>query len=256
PESSDMTVAIPQPATEASPDESSLCTSCSMCKNFIAPTEVFESYGWAVGMCAVKGKLILTHDERREASNCELRAFGTRVFSSRDVELLPEYRDDFSSDASLREMLAAVWEIESLNPLDHPSDAPVSDEDRAAGILSWREISDDKSGNSVYLPVFSPDFFSEEERELIPKSGDPEHPEMYVDHFGGVYASAVCWSELDETPTLWGQAGTGKTELFRHLAWLMQVPFRRVSVTGSTELDDLAGKMLFSQETGTYFQYG
>jgi MoxR-like ATPase len=36
----------------------------------------------------------------------------------------------------------------------------------------------------------------------------------------------------------------------------MQVPFRRISITSSTELDDIAGQMRYSPEKGTYFQYG
>jgi MoxR-like ATPase len=68
--------------------------------------------------------------------------------------------------------------------------------------------------------------------------------------------AAIAWTELDETPALWGEAGTGKTELYRHLAYLMHLPFERISITGSTELDDLAGKMHYSPEKGTYFSYG
>jgi MoxR-like ATPase len=62
--------------------------------------------------------------------------------------------------------------------------------------------------------------------------------------------------ELDETPVFWGQPGVGKTELLRHAAWIMQMPFRRISITASTDIDDVAGKMMFSPDKGTWFQYG
>lgn len=61
--------------------------------------------------------------------------------------------------------------------------------------------------------------------------------------------------ELDETPCLIGPAGVGKTEAARHLAWMMCVPFDRISITRSSEIDDLAGKWL-SEEGETRWGNG
>jgi MoxR-like ATPase len=45
-------------------------------------------------------------------------------------------------------------------------------------------------------------------------------------------------------------SGTGKTEFFRYMAWLMRLPFERFPINNSSELDDLEGKMTFvNQET-------
>lgn len=48
---------------------------------------------------------------------------------------------------------------------------------------------------------------------------------------------------------------THNTEFYRYMSWLMQLPFERVSITRSSELDDLAGKMLF-ENNETVFQPG
>jgi MoxR-like ATPase len=95
------------------------------------------------------------------------------------------------------------------------------------------------------LPIFDPERFTEEQKELIPKTGDEEHPELYVDYAGLIYTLAVEWMELDETPALIGPAGVGKTEGLRHVAWLMQAPFRRLSFNAESDPDDIIGKWVF-----------
>lgn len=251
-------VALPDPVQREVLDDSNpaktACRSCAACTHYVRDDIVAEEYGWTIGMCSAKGKLVLTQDLTREAAGCEFRQWGPVRTSTAGVMLLPEYEDDFGAVDVFRAFTAARDEM--VDPREYETDAPVSSDDVASGIRAWRKIVDPESGNEVWLPIFRADYFPPEEQALIPQTGDDEHPELYVDHFGGVYLAAVCWSELDETPALWGQAGTGKTELFRHLAWLMQVPFRRISITGSTELDDLAGKMRFNKDRGTYFQRG
>jgi MoxR-like ATPase len=143
------------------------------------------------------------------------------------------------------------------DPAAYPTDKPVSEEDVKRGIRAWRRIIDQAgSGNEVYLPVYDVSKWDENWARKVPRTGDDEHPEDYVDHNNAVYRIAVLWTELDETPALWGMAGVGKTEIFRHMAWLMCLPFERMSITESTELDDLAGKMHLDKAKGTYFQYG
>lgn len=250
-------VALPDPTVMRPSDDDvkrDACTSCAMCSKYVRDDAVAENMGWTSGMCSAKGKLILTNRQVYEARDCEYREAGTPRRDTRGMVLFPEYEDDFGSFDPVKAFLAGVEN--QVDPAEYPTDMPVSDEDAEEGIRAWRKIEDPESGNHTYLPVFRRDFFSDEEAALIPMTGDPEHPELYVDHFRGVYLAAVCWSELDETPALNGEAGTGKTELFRHLAWLMCAPFRRLSITGSTELDDLAGKMRYSKDRGTYFQYG
>lgn len=230
-------------------------TACSMCKNFVSDQVVVEKFGWTAGLCAAKGKLILPNKRTQEARGCDYRAFGATRTSTDGLNLLPALNEISSLSVDLIGKLGRG--VERIEPQDYPTDAPVPDEVAKAGIRAWRKIVDPEgSSNSVLLPIYDTNFFSEIEQAKIPKTGDDEHPEDYIDHNGAIYKLAVLWMELEETPAIWGIPGVGKTEVYRHLAWLMGLPFERMSITGSTELDDLAGKMLFDPEQGTHFQYG
>jgi MoxR-like ATPase len=233
-----------------------LVSTCVSCANFVQPEAVAEELGWAAGACAAKGKLILPTRTRIEADGCEQRTIGTPRRTTRGMMLLPEFEDAFNLNYDPVRDFFKAQTAGLVDPKDYPTDKAVSTADQGEGIRAWRKVEDKDTGMAVYLPIYDASKFSEEERESIPQTGDDEHPELYVDHNKAIYTVAVCWTELDETPALWGPAGVGKTEFFRHMAWLMQLPFVRISVTGSTELDDLAGKMHFSKETGTYFEMG
>lgn len=259
PERQDFLVAIPDLNARVASDSLSkrdACKSCQQCSKFIAERAVINELGWTAGLCAAKGKIILSNRQVYEARDCEYREYGMVRVTTAGITLLPEYEDAFQLSV---DPVHAYFKNKGaiVEPQDYPTDREVLEEHKTAGIRAWRKILDpNKSGNEVYLPIYDEGFFSDEERAKIPHTGDDEHPELYVDHFGGVYLAAVAWTELDETPAAWGEAGVGKTELGRHLAWLMSLPFERMSITGQTELDDLAGKMMFSKERGTYFQYG
>jgi MoxR-like ATPase len=260
-ERASFTVMLPDPqvlgagVTRNSPE---LVNSCGSCENFVREDIVANQLGWASGLCAAKGKLLLSNRLTFEASGCEYRSFaqnGVRTDVS-GLTMLPEYAEGFvPTDDPIRNFFRQQ-QAGFVDPTDYETDKPVSAEDVANGIRAWRKVEDPATDNVVYLPIFSTEFFSEEEQKKIPRTGDDEHPEDYVDHAFLVYKVAVLWMELDETPGLWGSPGTGKTELFRHLAWLMNMPFERFSITGSSELDDLAGKMHFSKEKGTYWVDG
>lgn len=231
------------------------CTTCGMCQNFVPDRIVGKDLGWATGLCSARGKLILPNRQHQEAKDCEFRNYGTVRDNTLGVNLLPEYEDAFSPSA---DPIKAYFKAKGsfVEPHDWPTDKPVSAEDQTRGIRAWRKVVDpDGTGHESFLPVYDPNHFSESERAKIPRTGDDEHPELYVDHFGGAYLAAVTWRELDETPALWGEAGTGKTEFFRWLAWMMCLPFERISINAQTEVDDLIGKML-AAGGDTYFQYG
>lgn len=253
-----MTVALPViESVGAVVDEGSFdaVSTCATCKWFVRDDAVSRDFGWTTGLCSAKGKLILPNRQVMEAKSCDIRQFGPVRESTIGIHLLPEYEDAFN--LSVDPVRAYFAKKEFVEPHEYPTDRPVSDADAKSGIRAWRLVKDPMgSGNEAFLPIYNPEFFSEDERAKIPRTGDDEHPEMYVDHFGGAYLAAVTWTELDETPALWGEPGVGKTELYRYLAWMMCLPFERISITMSSEIDDLAGKMHFSQEKGTYFQYG
>jgi MoxR-like ATPase len=254
-------VMLPDPVVVSrtpDPDMQALVKTCASCRNFVRDDTVATELGWAAGLCAAKGKLILPSRQVFEAKDCPSREFGSIRQNTTGMHLLPEYEDAFQLNADPIKAYFKAKEAGGIpDPKDYPSDRPVAPDEEASGIRAWRRVVDPEgSGNEVFLPIYMSSHFDAEDHAKIPQAGDDEHPELYVDHFGGVFAAAVSWTELDETPALWGEAGVGKTELFRHLAYLMQLPFIRISITGSTELDDLAGKMHYDPSKGTYFQYG
>jgi MoxR-like ATPase len=253
-----LQVALPDPSISVNPDaDSSGVTTCGMCANYVPDRVISKDLGWATGLCAAKGKLILPSRQSIEARQCEFRTFGKVRENSLNVNLLPEYEDAFSLSADPVKAYFKKKNSNFVEPHEYPSDKEVDPADAARGIRGWFKVVDpDGSGNHSFLPIYDPEYFDATERAKIPRTGDDEHPELYVDHFGGLYLLAVTWRELDETPALWGEAGTGKTELFRHAAWRMCLPFERVSITAQTEIEDLIGKMKFSPEKGTYFEYG
>lgn len=240
-----------RPGQGASPDSVRTCLNCS---NLVDVEPVAEETGWPAAICAAKGKLVLGQRFTIEARGCEYRSLGQPRQSMTGLTFIPEYQATFKSNGDpVAEH--AKNKANFVDPVEYVSDKPVSDEDKKHGIRAWRRVSDPISDNEVWLPIYDLEFFDADERSKIPRTGDDEHPEDYIDHFFGTYKVAALWTELDETPALWGQAGTGKTELFRHLAWLMCLPFERISITGSTELDDLAGKWVF-EGNETKFEYG
>lgn len=232
------------------------CKSCAQCRNYIREDVVSSELGWTAGLCAAKGKLIMSNRQVYEARDCTYRQWGAVRDTTSGIHLFTEYEDAFQLNV---DPIKAYFRNKGaiIEPHLYPTDKDVSSEETDGGIRAWRKVPDpDGSGNEVYLPIYDIEFFTESEQSKIPRTGEDEHPELYVDHFGGVYLAGVAWTELDETPAVWGEAGTGKTELARHLAWLMCLPFERISITAQTELDDLAGKTHFSPDKGTFFTYG
>jgi MoxR-like ATPase len=250
-----LTVTMPDPDTIGAPRvQPELVTACNGCGNFVRADVVAKDLGWAAGLCAAKGKLLLGNRYTYEARNCEERTFGRVRDTVNNLIMLPEYDDGFQgSNDPVKQHFRNRRNF--VDPTEYESDKEVSADDAAHGIRAWRALTDYDTGNVVHLPIYRVDYFSEEEQAKIPRTGDDEHPEDYVDHGGLTYKVAVLWTELDETPGFWGQPGTGKTEFFRYMAWLMCLPFERFSITNSTDLDDLAGKMLF-EENQTKYQYG
>lgn len=232
--------------------------SCSTCEHFVREDVVLKDLGFATGLCSAKGKLLLSTRYTFEARDCGDRSIalsGVRT-NTTGLMMLPEYASDFTLSTDPVKYHQQQVMLGIKDPTEYETDKEVTSEQSASGIRAWRKVEDPQTGNFTYLPIYRLDYFTMVEQEKIPRTGDDEHPEDYVDHNFFTYKVAVLWGELDETPGMWGQAGTGKTEFFRYMAWLMCLPFERFSVTGSTEVEDLAGKMHYSPEKGTYWEDG
>lgn len=254
-------VMLPDPVTRGQVEgkaPASIVQSCLQCSNYVPADQMVEAGLWNIGACAARGIAVGKRDVVSTAKTCEFRTLGPRDETAvARMTLAPEFTASTIGSLTTAGDFAREAEVKFVEPTTYPTDKEVGDDDKKLGIRAWRAIEDpEKSGPTVYLPIFDLEFFTEEERKAIPRTGDDEHPEEYVDHMGLVYKTAVLWMHLNETPALWGQAGTGKTEFYRFMAWLMVMPFNRISMTASSEVEDLAGKMHFEPSRGTYFEYG
>ena len=263
-----LSVALPMPQlrTDSNPFRSSNETprSCRLCKFYIPPKVMQEELGITTGMCATKGELVSETNTSKVAKNCTV---GESAASAQISDMDQHYEDMLADCMILPELRPALQlgkkiganlpepEVPFVDPSDYPTDAPVSQEDKDYGIKAWRKFFNDDQSKSVMMPVFDEEHFSEDERAKIPQTGDTNNPELYKDHQNLAFKCAVIW-KLEETPALHGVAGTGKTEFFRYMAWLLRMPFERISITASSELDDLEGKTHYTPEKGTFFEMG
>lgn len=246
-----------EPSTD---DEKVLVNTCMNCKFYVDEETVLEKHGWAAGLCSATGRLIIPGRQSREARECDYRKpgrYNSTEYPLDKVHIIPMFSEAKDYDPSpLGKWKKAKKNGSFIDPRDYPSDFEVSDEDKESGIRAWRRVEDPNgTGNVTMLPIFDPAYFSEAELSAVPQTGDVEHPEDYIDAADYVYSVAVEWMELDATPALWGSPGTGKTELGRHIAWMMQIPFDRISGTREMEVEDLIGKMMFL-DGETKFQWG
>lgn len=230
-------------------------TACSGCRYHIPQSTMLATLGLPVAGCQATGAVIRPGQEIAAARNCDYGYVGHTESGDPNKILL---RAPYAKSLTVIHLddTGEVMDAPQPDPAQYVSDQDVTAEDEAAGIRAWRRIEDpDGTGNSVLLPIFDPARFDDVERDKIPQTGDDERPELYRDHQGILYKALVLWRHMGETPALNGIAGVGKTEFFRYAAWMMQLPFERISITGSTEVDDLQGR--FVLEGGeTRFHYG
>lgn len=283
---------VAQSTPPNNPDSVNSCTSCAY---FVNERVVEEGTGWTrTAFCSAKGVLMFRDRLPRYAKGCEFRSYDGgasaldyRPWSGRGITLLPELQEPVNkADPKFIIQRMRAGQFDDPRSFTNP-EKPVSALARSLGIKAWRKIDDQTGfGPSVWLPVFDLEFMIEERERIFKKSiEDPsaklpeivplpegwdlavemakvpqiesdEKPHKYIDHANLVYMTTVMWVRLGMTPAFWGPAGVGKTEFFRHIAWLMQLPFERVSINSSSEIDDIAGKMLYSPERGTYFHLG
>jgi hypothetical protein len=234
------------------------------CENFV-PESLSTTVGFqpGYGQCVAKGTLVKVSMAGAIASTCDLRRRGENVSPSEllSVKFWPEYNQNelrkFMERKTSQRYVGlppgydpTTW-VDSKRP-GRTVKTPAGD----VVIRSWVSVYDpDGTGNHVELPIFDPTCFDVSEQVKVPKATDDERPDLYNDWAGKLFEVAVHWMELDETPSLWGAAGVGKTEFLRYVAWVMQIPFERINITASSDLDDLQGYGRF-ENNETHFYYG
>src|SRR4051812_38490031 len=68
-----LTVALPDPEVRKPsdvPGAATLCRTCGTCTKFVGEQYVADELGWTAGLCAAKGKLILSNQQSFEARDC------------------------------------------------------------------------------------------------------------------------------------------------------------------------------------------
>lgn len=262
PEYPDTLMFMPVPDTmledEPTPADLESVGSCRNCVFFVSQKEVATEHNISGGACSRKGIVVFPERTVKEASECEDKLWKEDSYPDYDdasaLRLMPMFKEANDYDDSAAGRWRARRKGGVIDPADYESDAEVTPEDRSNGIKAWREVKDPNSDNSVLIPVFDDNYFTELEQFKIPRTGDREHPEDYIDARDYVYSSFVEIIKLDETPALWGQPGVGKTELGRHMAWLMQVPFERLNITKDSEVADIAGETHFKDGETTFIE--
>lgn len=233
--------------------------SCYSCKHFVTSDDMNRAHSALLpptisGVCGAKGLPIPLGEDNEIAGDCLNYEYGNFPVEGLPAILFtPEYSEKYLT-RNIKEK-SSTHLPEGFDPLTYPTELKVEALHSDNGVRAWVGISDPKTSNKVYLPIYDRKFFPSQEQAKIPNSDDETLPGDYVDHAGLVFKIAVAWMELDETPALIGEAGNGKTEILRHLAWIMQVPFERITITASSEIDDLAGKFVF-EDGETVFKYG
>lgn len=270
----EIEVAFPDGESQSRiPEQQNRVLSCSQCEWFVDEAFATPKTGFRAGFCKAKGALLFSDRLSRYAEKCpdrSLSSTGGYTHASQPSNwkpiLFPMYLDPANKADPVLQMKKKLGG-EVHDPRTFTSNKRISDEARRLGVRTWEPIEDQRGyGPTVYLPVFDlhsidtsgmPDWWSlEEELKKVPQMEDADRPHRFIDYKNLVYETTVAWVMLKQTPVLWGPAGVGKTEFFRHMSWRMQLPFVRISITNRTDVDDLIGKMLYHPEKGTYFHYG
>ncbi len=237
---------------------------CQSCIFFNSESETIDKAGLPVKSCSRRNIAIRDEDTESIGQNCYMSAGVNNVdaMQSANVYVIETHAGTApitmaadNSDDSTGNAVSGRGRRRAIDPASEPDKAATT-EDMAMGIRGWRKVVNQADTSmTAYLPIFNPQHFDADQRAMIPMTGDDEHPEDYQDHQNLLYKTAGLWG-MGMTPAVNGIPGTGKTEFFRYAAWVMQLPFVRLSIDNRTEKDDLAGKMHVSPEKGTYFKYG
>lgn len=234
---------------------------------YIPAWVMMNEFDIPVAACGVTGQLLPGElsDKGSLFPQCVDSVIGAEVQSMsihpKPLDYITEIEEMLNDPAALERPLDAQV---LPGPEGYATDAPVSDGQKAKGITAWRRLENPADPEqAIMLPIYDTDAIPYETEDLraaeaakVPRAGDEGLPENYIDYDGITYPIAVAMTVLRDSPSLIGPPGVGKTALYRNMAYLMGLPYTRISITPSTEVDELAGHMEYHPEKGTEFRYG
>lgn len=221
------------------------CFDCGNCKRV-------TDYG--VYACSVKGNVIFNSRRITESEDCPWRKWGggAPVEEVTTLNLHPT----FDSTTTRKTVKEPVSMFKVIDPRTMDSDMKVRDEDKGI-IRAWIEVPKGNKGKTTHYPIFETEYFSEEERQLIPTAtAEDGDPSLYVDHANLMSRFMTIGYAADRVTCLIGEPGSGKTTGCRHLAWKMNMPFWATNYTEDTDPDEVLGMMGFKEGVGTVLQPG
>lgn len=233
--------------------EAAVLTTCFECVNFIPAHVVADEFQWGESICGAQGNLLF--DVVGAAKECPYASAGANRWHTDGLELAPIYSrainlktpvDVWLDSGAGKYIGAAEFLAAGL------SDGEVPGWMYARGVRAMRAVELKKVGaEPILLPVYDPSLLSLESQVLVPVTGDDGHPELYVDHMNLLQWVSITGYEEARIPALVGAPGTGKTEFSRFLAWMIGLPFVRISIFEDSQVDDaITAKSRFVQ-TGT-----
>ncbi len=266
-ESTNVVKASKLSATYDAPHHGPLPASCSKCRWYIDPKTALKGLGVGFGVCGAFGDMVGPKELSTKAASCEFKFPGANLLDVAGLYLDPKFEVGLAAaadDAVPGKLEKYDHKHHMTDPRKYVSDREVTPADLASGIKAWRKVNE-PSGTcpAVFMPIF--------DWEAIGVVRDPrttygDHkPHLYVDHAGLLYLFAFLYmgrvtadpdtdkqSALTETLALVGGPGTGKTEFFVWVAWLMDLPVVRISLSPSTDPFEFFGTPTAEKGEGDY----
>ena len=228
---------------------------CTDCKFHIPASVATREIGFTFGICGAMGTLVPTRDITTRPKVCQRGQIGPERTSTDGLILEDGYTTEVTITSKPGKKSSSYDPTfhSSVDPREWVSERDVTDRESLLGIRAWRKV---EHPQNEFPPLWMPIFDWKKLVDEDPRKTYGRHaPKQYVDFTGNLYkfAMASCQeiatfsrpnrpeSPIKRTLCLIGEAGTGKNEFWCWIAWLMDLPFNRVSFAPETDGSDIVG---------------